>query len=75
MVQEPGAVERMHIGLLRRGLRWRCKEVSYFLHAFRKVQLRLLSQAVAVSFRSIEEFGVNVEEGVVSLVLCCGLLA
>jgi hypothetical protein len=47
-------------------LRGRCEKVCYLLHTFRKVQLRLLAQAITVDFRLAGDLGVDIEEGVVS---------
>jgi hypothetical protein len=72
MVEEPVVAQPMHARLLWWRLRWRCQEVGYLLDTFRKVQLRLFAQAFAVGVWSVEEIGVDIEEGVVVLVLGYG---
>jgi hypothetical protein len=51
MIHEASAIgERVETWLLRRWLGWRSEEICNFFDTFRKVQLRLLSQAIAVGF-------------------------
>jgi hypothetical protein len=75
VAQESSSVcECMQVLLLRREL-WRGrKEVRDFFDAFREVVFRLLSLTIAVGFGAVEELGVNVQEGVVLLVLGCSKL-
>lgn len=58
-----------------RGLRGRSKEVCDFFDAFGKVELGFLSEVLAVGFCAVKEIRVNVEEGVVLLVLGFAKLA
>lgn len=70
MVEEASAVAQpVHAGLLWRGLRGRCQKICNLLDAFCQVQLRLFAQALAVDVG--QELGIDIEEGVVVLILGC----
>ena len=66
-----GASEGLHT-LLWLGLRWGSKQIGNLFDTFGEIELRLLSQTVAVGLGSVEKLGFDVEEGVVLGVLGCG---
>lgn len=72
VVQKAGSIaQAVHAWLLGRGLRGRGQQIGDFLDAFGEVELRLVAQAVSVGLEVVEEFGIDVEERVVVLVLGC----
>ena len=62
----------MHARLLWWRLRRRRQEIGDLLDTLCEIHLRLLAQALAVDVGAVEELGVDIEEGVVVLVLGCG---